>query len=126
MESLHISDVCSTMVINTDASFQGAGISWIEHRRAIHTPQQRTRQIRREDAANFIVQGWHTGWARRTEAIHRSRMTRRRARRLNRCRSRNALDDHRHDHGDNNDGTQSMETVRVLTGPPPSGWVFPE
>jgi hypothetical protein len=35
-------------------------------------------------------------------------MTRRRARRLNRCRPSTALDEHRHDHGDNNDGAQSM------------------
>jgi hypothetical protein len=35
-------------------------------------------------------------------------MTKRRARRLNRCRPSIALDEHRHDHGDNNDGAQAM------------------
>jgi len=43
-----------------------------------------------------------------SEAVQQSRRTRRRARRLNRCRPSTALDEHRHDHGDNNDGVQSM------------------
>jgi hypothetical protein len=42
------------------------------------------------------------------EVIQRSMMTKRRARRLNRCRPSIALDEHRHDHGDNNDGAQAM------------------
>ena len=47
MVSLRSFDVRSTMVINTDASLQGAGISWREHRRAMSTPQRQTRQIRK-------------------------------------------------------------------------------
>jgi hypothetical protein len=62
MESLRSFDVRSTMVINTDASLQGAGISWREHRRAIRTPQRQTRQIRREDAVNFIAQARTMDW----------------------------------------------------------------
>ena len=43
-----------------------------------------------------------------SEAVQQSRRARRRARRLNRCRPSTALDEHRHDHGDNNDGAHSM------------------
>jgi hypothetical protein len=90
IEGLGSFDVLSTLVINTDASLQGAGISWRKHRRAMRTPQRQTRKICREDIANFI-QGGLNGWARSSEAIQQSRMTRRRARRLNRCRPRTAV-----------------------------------
>ena len=43
VESLRSFDVRSAMVINTDASLQGAGISWREQRRATCTPQRRNR-----------------------------------------------------------------------------------
>jgi hypothetical protein len=46
--------------------------------------------------------------AQSTEDIQRSTMTKRRSRRMNRCRPSNALDEHRHDHGDDNDGAQAM------------------
>jgi hypothetical protein len=99
----------SAMVINTDASMQGVGISWRERRRqALRTPIRETRQISREAVDDFMAQGRHNGWAQSTEVIQRSTMTKRRARRLNRCRPSIALDEHRNDHGDNNDGAQAM------------------
>jgi hypothetical protein len=55
-----------------------------------------------------MAQGRHNGWVQRTEVIQRSTMTKRRARRLNRCRPSISLDEHHHDHGDNNDGAQAM------------------
>ena len=85
IESLRSFDVRSAMVINTDASLQGAGISWREQRRATCTPQRRNRQIHREDVDDFMAQGRHNGWAQSTEDIQRSTMTKRRSRRLNRC-----------------------------------------
>ncbi len=57
---------------------------------------------------NFVAQGRHNAWAQSTEDVQRPTMTKRRARRLNRCRPSIALDEHRHDYGDNNDGAQTM------------------
>jgi hypothetical protein len=108
MESLRSLDMHSAMVINTDASMQGAGISWRERRQALRTPIRETRQISREAVEDFMAQGRHNGWAQSTAVMQRSTMTKRRARRLNRCRPSIALDEHRHDHGDNNDGAQGM------------------
>jgi hypothetical protein len=108
MDSLRCLDN-SAMVINTDALMQGVGISWRERRcQALHTPIRETRQISRETVDDFMAQGRHHGWAQSTEVIQRSTMTKRRARRLNRCRPSISLDEHRHDHGDNNDGAQAM------------------
>jgi hypothetical protein len=108
MDSLRSLDN-SAIVINTDASMQGVGISWREWRsQALHIPIRETRQINREVVEDFMAQGRHNGWAQSTEGIQRSTMTKRRARRLNRCRPSIALDEHHHDHGDNNDGTQMM------------------
>ncbi len=107
IESLRNLDVHSAMVINTDASMQGAGISWRDRCQAIRTPIRGTRQIHREDVEDFMDQGRHNGWSQSTEVMQRSTMTKRRARRLNRYRPSIALDEHRHDHGDNNDGAQA-------------------
>jgi hypothetical protein len=81
IESLRSVEVRSEMVINADASLQGAGISWREQRRAIRTPHRRNRQIHREYVDDFMAQWRHNGWAQSTEDIQRLTMTKRRARR---------------------------------------------
>ncbi len=93
MDSLRSLDN-SAMVINTDASMQGVGISWRERRRqALRTPIRETFQISRESVDDFMAQGRHNGWAQSTEVIQRSTMTKRRARTTSRCRSHGKLVD---------------------------------
>jgi hypothetical protein len=111
MESVRSLDINSTLVIDTDASMQDVGTSWRERRETLRTPISETQQISREAIENFIAPGRHNAWAPSTEDVQRSTMTKRRARRLNRCRPSIALDGHRHDHGDNNDGAPIMVCV---------------
>ena len=104
MESVRSLDINSTMVIDTDASMQDVGISWRERRETLRTPIRETLQISTEAIENFMAPGRHNAWAPSTEDVQRSTMTKRRARRLNRCRPSITLDGYRHDNGDNNDG----------------------
>ena len=103
----HGIDEQPTLRIDTDASFEVVGSTY---RRAMRTPLRPTRQIQRDEIDNFLAQGRHNAWAGSNQEIQQASMTKRRLRRLNRCRPSVAMDAHRHDHGDNNDGAQSMAT----------------
>ena len=97
----------TTLVVHADASLQGVGLSWGGYRRAIRTPQHATRQSSRH-IRNPFLDHRHNDWARSSEEIQWAMMTKRRRKRLNRCRPSNALDAHRKDPGDDEGGAQSV------------------
>jgi len=98
----------TTPMRDTEIPSQAAGSAWREHRRAMRIPMQEVRQLQRDESDTFLAQGMgrHYAWAGSNQDIQRSGLTKRRSRRLNRCRPTIALTMHRHD--DDNGGAQTM------------------
>ena len=76
----------TTLVVHADASLQGADLSWEGYCRVIRTPQYTSHHVSRDIENQFLDQHRHNVWARSSEEIQWVMMTKRRRRRLNRCR----------------------------------------